>query len=734
MASSLSAPPAPAAAMEYPSSDGKPMAESDSQRKPLTYAVECLGHYFRNHPEVYVSGNLLIYYEEGTLARVAPDVFVVFGARNRKEERATYLLWEEEKAPDFVLEITSPGKWRADQTWKRELYRRLGVREYWQYDPTRDYLDPPLQGLELVEGEYEPLPRWEMADGTLAARSEVLGLELRVAGRRLRFYDPQPGELPDLAETDEQRREAESRAEREAVARQAAETRVQQEAAARQAAETRVQQEAAAAARPPARPQRPAFNRRPPPARPQRPASNRRRPPAKPQKRVWPNSRRCYAAGPTDAACGGGLTRLGLLRAAGPPQWLYLLVEHQSRPRPLDGAASRSSWSMKEPAERRREDRRKRPRRESGRRARRKAAVSCGSANTRCGQVIVGLMQGRCHSLCPLQRRSVSGACLGFRALRNNRSRFMVGGCGARERTKRLGGCRGGARRAMLAGVWRRGQMASSISAPPAPARAAAIDYPSSDGKPMAESESQLIPLTYAVSCLRHYFRNRPEAFASGNLLIYYEEGTLARVAPDVFVVFGSRNRKEERASYRLWEEAKAPDFVLEITSPGKWRADQTWKRELYRRLGVREYWQYDPTRDYLDPPLQGLELVEGEYEPLPRWEMADGTLAARSEVLGLELRVAGRRLRFYDPQPGELPDLAETDEQRREAESRAEQEAVARRQEAAARQEPQRPASNQEAAARQPPKPAARQEAAARQAAEARLAELEALLRRRSD
>ena len=233
--------------------------------------------------------------------------------------------------------------------------------------------------------------------------------------------------------------------------------------------------------------------------------------------------------------------------------------------------------------------------------------------------------------------------------------------------------------------------MASSISAPPAPA--AAIDYPSSDGKPMAESESQLIPLTYAVSCLRHYFRNRPEAFASGNLLIYYEEGTRARVAPDVFVVFGARNRKEERASYLLWKEAKAPDFVLEITSPGTWRDDQTWKRELYRRLGVREYWQYDPTRNYLRPPLQGLELVGGEYEPLAGWEMADGKLAARSEVLGLELRVAGRRLRFHDPQTGEdLRDLAEAEdgrqkaeEQRREAESRAEREAVAHRREAVA-------------------------------------------------
>ncbi len=297
--------------------------------------------------------------------------------------------------------------------------------------------------------------------------------------------------------------------------------------------------------------------------------------------------------------------------------------------------------------------------------------------------------------------------------------------------------------------------MASSISAPPAPARAAAIDYPSSDGKPMAESESQLIPLTYAVSCLRHYFRNRPEAFASGNLLIYYEEGTLARVAPDVFVVFGARNRKEERASYRLWEEEKAPDFVLEITSPATWRDDQDRKRELYRRLGVGEYWQYDPTRNYLRPPLQGLELVRGEYQPLSGWRLADGTLAARSEVLGLELRVAGRRLRFHDPQAGEdLRDLAEAEdgrqeaeEQRREAEARVEREAAARQaaetrvqQEAAARQvaetrvQQEAAARRQESVARQAAETRVQQETAARQAAEARLAELEALLRRRSD
>ena len=240
MAGSLSAPVA--AAVDYPSSDGRPMAESDFQLHPLIYAVDRLRCHFRNDPDVYVSGNMLLYYEErNPRASVAPDVFVVFGAPDR--ERSSYFLWEERKAPDFVLEITSRSTWREDQGKKRELYHRLGVREYWQYDPTRDYLEPPLQGLELTGGAYRRLPGRELADGTLALWSEVLGLELRlqVAGRRLRFHDPQTGkDLPDLQETDDQRQKAEDGRRQEAAARQEAEVRAEREAAARQAAEARI--------------------------------------------------------------------------------------------------------------------------------------------------------------------------------------------------------------------------------------------------------------------------------------------------------------------------------------------------------------------------------------------------------------------------------------------------------------------------------------------------------------
>jgi hypothetical protein len=255
--------------------------------------------------------------------------------------------------------------------------------------------------------------------------------------------------------------------------------------------------------------------------------------------------------------------------------------------------------------------------------------------------------------------------------------------------------------------------MATSLLAP------AQVDYPSSDGRPMAESDYQRTPLTYAVDRLRHHFRNRDDVYVSGNLLIYYEEGNVgARVAPDVFVVVGAPNR--DRSSYLLWKEPKGPDFVLEITSRRTYREDQGRKRELYRSLRVQEYWQYDPTQDYLRPPLQGLELIGEEYQRLPSRELRDGTLALASRVLGLELRLMERGLRFHDPETGQdLQDLAETEAARQRAEQEWRQERQARRRAEQERQQEKAAAETRLA-----------QEAAAREAAEARVAQLEALLR----
>jgi Uma2 family endonuclease len=219
--------------IHYPSSDGQPVAESDFQLQPLLYAVTTLRTHFQERADVYVAGNMFIYYEEGNPeAVVAPDVFVVLGTTKR--DRASYMLWEEPKGPDFVLEITSRSTRTKDQGPKRGTYAFLGVREYFQYDPTHDYLVPALQGARLVAGSYQALLPTTLPDGTLVLHSEVLGLDVRLAEGTLRFYDPVTGQKllshaeieQALRAVEQARREAEARAGREEAARQAAEARI----------------------------------------------------------------------------------------------------------------------------------------------------------------------------------------------------------------------------------------------------------------------------------------------------------------------------------------------------------------------------------------------------------------------------------------------------------------------------------------------------------------------------
>ena len=198
------------------------------------------------------------------------------------------------------------------------------------------------------------------------------------------------------------------------------------------------------------------------------------------------------------------------------------------------------------------------------------------------------------------------------------------------------------------------------------------VEYPSSDGRPMAENDWQLHAMIDAISVLDRYFEDREDVYVSGDLLIYYEEGNpKARAAPDVFVVFGVPKRK--RPIYKLWEEGVVPAFVLEVASRGTWREDEGVKARLYERLGVREYWQYDPTGEYLGLHLKGRRLVGGGYEPQPLVESLDGTVFLRSETLGLDLRVKGEEMHFFDPATGRrLLRYAEQDAARQVAESRA--------------------------------------------------------------
>ena len=211
----------------YPESDGKPMAETDLHRDLMLDMIEILKDRFKARTDAYVSGNLLLYYERGNPKKsVAPDVFVVFGIENKR--RRTYLLWEEGKGPDFVLELVSKNTYKKDLGRKKNLYASvLKVKEYYLYDPDGQYLQPSLQGYRLADGVYSPI---QPVDERLP--SEVLGLELGEEVGELRLYDSlmEDWVLKPVEQAEARANQAETRA-------QQAESKAQQEFFVRRQAE-----------------------------------------------------------------------------------------------------------------------------------------------------------------------------------------------------------------------------------------------------------------------------------------------------------------------------------------------------------------------------------------------------------------------------------------------------------------------------------------------------------------
>ena len=252
--------------------------------------------------------------------------------------------------------------------------------------------------------------------------------------------------------------------------------------------------------------------------------------------------------------------------------------------------------------------------------------------------------------------------------------------------------------------------------------------YPSSDGLPLAENDWQLTAILGALDVLRGHFEDHPGVYVSGDLLIYYEEGNPAKsVAPDVFVVRGAPRHK--RMTYKLWEEPKAPDFVLEVASQNTWKQDVGPKRALYAELGIQEYWMFDPKNEYFHPPLQGLTLQEGRYRPLPA-RVEGGQRTLRSPVLGMDLWIDDGNLRFRDVATGEVfRTWSEHRVAHRRERATREREQIAREREQTLRQREQA-ARKREESARKREEVARKREQAARLALEARVRELEARLR----
>jgi len=173
--------------IEYPASDGKPMGETGFHIKLIVYIISLLETYFRHRSDVYVGGDMFVYYEEGDPRRCfAPDVFVAFGVSN--EERRSWFAWKENKIPDVIFEFTSKETREEDLWTKRGLYQWLGVKEYFLFDPLDEYLKPRLQGFRLIDGEYRAIP-----ESNNSMQSESLGLTLSAEESRLALTETKTG-------------------------------------------------------------------------------------------------------------------------------------------------------------------------------------------------------------------------------------------------------------------------------------------------------------------------------------------------------------------------------------------------------------------------------------------------------------------------------------------------------------------------------------------------------------
>jgi Uma2 family endonuclease len=246
------------------------MAESNLHVSIIIQVREVLRQWLRAAKNASVYANMLLYFREGNpKVRVSPDVFVVLGVPFDVMQRS-YKIWEEQQAPQIVFEITSRKTQATDLGKKRFVYARLGVSEYYLFDPFREYLDPPLRGYQLVGEEYVPAPLDAIPPPALNGHdaandfsqswrlsSEKLKLEIWAFAPVhpqqpcvLRFYDPEAGEWltdPEQAMSEHgvfkrHAKAAETRAANEARARKAAEERALAEAHARKAAEERLAQ------------------------------------------------------------------------------------------------------------------------------------------------------------------------------------------------------------------------------------------------------------------------------------------------------------------------------------------------------------------------------------------------------------------------------------------------------------------------------------------------------------
>jgi Uma2 family endonuclease len=166
----------------------EPPFESDLHREQCYGLIRLIRWLFRpgtdrSRSDVYVAGNLTIYYSPNQKKSEffrGPDVFVVLGVD--PEPRRSWTVWEEDdRYPNVIIELLSSSTATVDRTEKKAIYESVWrVPEYFWFDP--DSLE--FRGFSLVEGVYQPIA--PTPEGWLW--SQELGVYLGIADDRLRLF------------------------------------------------------------------------------------------------------------------------------------------------------------------------------------------------------------------------------------------------------------------------------------------------------------------------------------------------------------------------------------------------------------------------------------------------------------------------------------------------------------------------------------------------------------------
>ena len=175
----------------------------------------------------------------------------------------------------------------------------------------------------------------------------------------------------------------------------------------------------------------------------------------------------------------------------------------------------------------------------------------------------------------------------------------------------------------------------------------------SNDPPPLPDAMHQEPHFTDVMSTLRRHLRGRPNTLISGDSHLYYDRDNLNnRYEPDCYIAFDVNvDTIWPRNGYMTWIAGKPPDFALEIASKTTGQRDMVVKRRDYARIGIREYWRFDPTGgEFHDAPLGGDRLVDGGYVPIETTTEPDGSIWGYSAVLDLWLCWDSGWLLFWNP------------------------------------------------------------------------------------